>query len=65
MGSSSSVITTSIVPPFHDASPGVCTYDLTVMDCLRGLAKARLYGFFDFNDFNVQEYEYFEQVEVS
>jgi cell division cycle 14 len=65
MGSSSSVITTSTVPPFHDASPGVCTYDLTVMDCLRGLAKARLYGFFDFNDFNVQEYEHFEQVEVS
>ncbi|CAM9495281.1 unnamed protein product, partial [Discosporangium mesarthrocarpum] len=21
-------------PPFHDASPCVCTYNLTVMDCL-------------------------------
>ena len=34
------------------------------MDCLRGLAKARLYGFFDFATFDVNEYEHFEQVEV-
>ena len=22
-------------PPFHDASPCVCTYNLTVLDCLK------------------------------
>mmetsp|Transcript_38171 Transcript_38171/g.77723 ORF Transcript_38171/g.77723 Transcript_38171/m.77723 type:complete len:401 (-) Transcript_38171:2501-3703(-) len=49
--------------PFHDASPCTCTYDLTVLDCLRGLAKARAYRFFDFSQFDVKEYEYFEQVE--
>lgn len=51
------------VPPFHDASPCACTFELTVLDCLRGLRKARMYGFFDYDTFNVEEYEYFEQVE--
>jgi cell division cycle 14 len=70
------------LPPFHDASPIVCTYDLSVYDCLRGLDKARKFGFFKFGNtptnvnqgtstassrnpdtFNVEEYEYFEQVE--
>lgn len=53
------------VPPFHDASPCACTFDLTILDCLRGLAKARMYGFFDFAKFDVEEYEHYEQVEVS
>lgn len=51
------------LPPFHDASPYRCTYQLTVLDCLRGLVKARMYGFFDFAQFDAEEYEYFEQVE--
>lgn len=55
----------SPVPPFHDASPCECTYDLNILDCLNGLAKARANNFFNFDQFNVQEYEYFEQVEVS
>lgn len=53
------------IPPFHDASPCECTYDLNLLDCLRGLAKARSHNFFNFDTFNVKEYEYFEQVEVS
>lgn len=53
----------SPVPPFHDASPCECTYDLNILDCLRGLAKARANNFFSFDDFNIKEYEYFEQVE--
>ena len=57
--------TLSAVPPFHDASPCVCTYDLNILDCLRGLAKARANKFFSFDNFNIKEYEYFEQVEVS
>jgi cell division cycle 14 len=52
------------LPDFHDASPCQCTYDLTVLDCLKGFAKARLHGFFDMETFDVEEYEYFEQVEV-
>lgn len=34
------------------------------MDCLRGLSLAHWYKFFDFDTFNVEEYEHFEQVEV-
>lgn len=52
------------LPPFHDASPCQCTYELTVFDCLKGLQKARLHNFFDLETFDVEEYEYFEQVEV-
>lgn len=51
------------IPPFHDASPCECTYDLTILDCLRGLAKARQFNFFNFHEFDVKEYEWFEQVE--
>jgi len=56
--------TISPLPSFHDASPCNCTYELTVLDCLRGLTKARMFGFFDFDNFDVTEYEHFEQVEV-
>jgi cell division cycle 14 len=38
------------LPPFHDASPIVCTYDLTVYDCLQGLDRAREFGFFKFGN---------------
>lgn len=50
-------------PPFHDASPCACTFDLNILDCLRGLLKARKYNFFDFDNFDIEEYEHFEQVE--
>ena len=38
------------LPPFHDASPIVCTYDLSVYDCLQGLDKARRLNFFKFDN---------------
>ena len=50
-------------PPFHDASPCICTYNLTILDCLRGIHRAKSVGFFDFDKFNIDEYEYFERVE--
>ena len=50
-------------PPFHDASPCVCTYNLTVLDCLRGIRKALDCGFFDLDNFDIEEYEHFEKVE--
>jgi cell division cycle 14 len=52
------------LPPFHDASPCACTYELTLMHCLQGLLKAKQFGFFDWDSFDVEEYEYYEQVEV-
>lgn len=53
------------LPPFHDASPCACTYKLNVFHCLQGLKKAKEFGFFSWDNFNVDEYEHFEQVEVS
>jgi cell division cycle 14 len=53
------------LPPFHDASGFECTFDLNILDCMRGLAKARSYNFFNFDEFNIEEYEHYEQVEVS
>jgi len=55
--------TFSPLSPFHDASPCHCTFDLTILDCLHGLSKARMHKFFDFDNFNLEEYEHFEQVE--
>jgi hypothetical protein len=50
--------------PFHDASPCACTYELNLMHCLQGLQKAKRFNFFNWDTFNVDEYEHFEQVEV-
>lgn len=36
------------------------TYLVTVEDCVNALYKAKWYGFFDFSDFDVKEYEKFE-----
>jgi cell division cycle 14 len=52
------------LPPFHDASPCACTYELSLLHCLQGLQKARQFKFFDWDTFDVDEYEYYEQVEV-
>ncbi|KAJ4459019.1 putative Dual specificity protein phosphatase CDC14A [Paratrimastix pyriformis] len=50
-------------PPFRDASYGLSTFNLTILECLKGLAKARANNFFDFSNFDVNEYEYYERVE--
>ncbi|TNN26596.1 Dual specificity protein phosphatase CDC14A [Liparis tanakae] len=49
--------------PFRDASFGNCTFNLTVLDCLQGIRKALQHGFFDFETFDVDEYEHYERVE--
>lgn len=49
------------LPPWHDASPTVCTYNLTVLDTLKGIARAVQAGFFDFDTFPIEEYEHWEQ----
>ncbi|CAB0003445.1 unnamed protein product, partial [Nesidiocoris tenuis] len=49
--------------PFRDASSGLSIFHLTLLDCLRAVYKANHVGFFDFRDFDVDEYEYYERVE--
>ncbi|XP_069126071.1 dual specificity protein phosphatase CDC14AB-like isoform X5 [Argopecten irradians] len=49
--------------PFRDASFGACTYNLTLLDCLHGISKALANGFFNFDTFDVDEYEHYEKVE--
>ncbi|PNF28885.1 hypothetical protein B7P43_G03853 [Cryptotermes secundus] len=38
-------------------------YHITLMDCLHAVHKALSMGFFNFEDFDVDEYEYYERVE--
>ncbi|XP_041976343.1 tyrosine-protein phosphatase CDC14-like [Aricia agestis] len=42
--------------PFQDACQQKSPYTITILDCLEGLAKARDFNFFNFQDFNVAEY---------
>lgn len=49
--------------PFRDASFGECTYNLTLLDCLKAVDKALTHGFLNFEDFDVEEYEHYERVE--
>lgn len=49
--------------PFRDAAYGMSTYHLTLLDCLQAIDKAYKLGFFNFEDFDVDEYEYYERVQ--
>jgi protein-tyrosine phosphatase len=49
--------------PFRDASYGLCTYTVSVLDCLKGLNKAMRCGFFKLEQFDIQSYEFYERVE--
>ncbi|XP_069785268.1 dual specificity protein phosphatase CDC14C-like isoform X4 [Narcine bancroftii] len=53
----------NVYHPFRDASFGTCTYKLTVLDCLHAVSKAVQYDFFNFNTFDVDEYEHYERAE--
>lgn len=53
----------SVLPPFHDASQFRCNGNLTILDCIKGLAKAKAFGFFDYDNFDIEEYEKYEKVE--
>ncbi|KAK8787288.1 hypothetical protein V5799_022935 [Amblyomma americanum] len=48
---------------FRDASFGPCTYNLSLLNCLRAIDKAVLHKFLDFETFDLEEYEYYERVE--
>jgi len=49
--------------PFRDATNGICTYQLTILDCLRGLEKGMELGWYDPNNFDFESYDFFEKVE--
>jgi len=49
--------------PFRDPSMGVCTFHVTVLDCLRAVYKATLLKWLDFETFDVEEYDHYERVE--
>lgn len=50
-------------PPFHDATPSVCTFNLTVLDCLKGLERALQASYISPKTFDLHEYQHFERVE--
>uniref|UniRef100_A0A8C9GBQ5 protein-tyrosine-phosphatase n=1 Tax=Pavo cristatus TaxID=9049 RepID=A0A8C9GBQ5_PAVCR len=49
--------------PFRDASFGTCSFHLTLLDCFHAINKALQYGFLDFDEFDVNEYEHYERAE--
>ena len=44
----------------RDASYGACTYNLTLLDCLKATDKAIIHNFLNFETFDVEEYEHYE-----
>ncbi|KAM9475557.1 dual specificity protein phosphatase CDC14B isoform 2-T2 [Clarias gariepinus] len=49
--------------PFRDASFGTCMYNLNILDCLRAVHEALQFGWLDFSNFDVEEYEHYERAE--
>lgn len=49
--------------PFRDATCGICTFHLTILDCLKGLEESIKHRWFDWNRFDLEAYEFFEKVE--
>ncbi|XP_072538021.1 dual specificity protein phosphatase CDC14B isoform X5 [Salminus brasiliensis] len=49
--------------PFRDASFGTSMYHLNILDCLRAVHKALHFGWLDFSNFDVGEYEHYERAE--
>ncbi|XP_017105453.3 dual specificity protein phosphatase CDC14A isoform X1 [Drosophila bipectinata] len=48
---------------FCDASYGPSSFKISLLDCLNAVHKGLQAGFFNFDDFDADEYEYFERVE--
>lgn len=46
----------------RDASFGSASFYITLLDVFNGLHKALKCKFFDFNDFDVEEYEFYEVI---
>ncbi|GLH11161.1 Dual specificity protein phosphatase CDC14A [Gryllus bimaculatus] len=48
---------------FQDASIGASAYQIRLMDVLDGVYRALQCGFFNFSDFDLTEYEYYDNIE--
>ncbi|KAF9958731.1 cell division control protein 14 [Mortierella alpina] len=48
------------ITPYRDAGCGPSTFSLTILDCLRGLRKGLDRGLLRLDQFDVKEYEYYE-----
>ena len=48
-----------VFPPYQDATYCESTFDLTVLDCYRGLLRGRDEGWYDTTTFNLERYEMF------
>mmetsp|Transcript_21150 Transcript_21150/g.46631 ORF Transcript_21150/g.46631 Transcript_21150/m.46631 type:complete len:430 (-) Transcript_21150:324-1613(-) len=49
--------------PYRDATGGVCTFQCTLLDCLKGLEKSIEIGWFDWQLFDIEQFEFFRMVE--
>lgn len=49
--------------PFRDATCGACSFQCTILDCVKGLEKSIELKWFDWKRFNVEDYDHFEKVE--
>eukprot|EP00923_Selenidium_pygospionis_P033105 GHVN01058144.1.p1 GENE.GHVN01058144.1~~GHVN01058144.1.p1 ORF type:complete len:1093 (-),score=252.81 GHVN01058144.1:982-4260(-) len=49
--------------PFRDATYGICTYQLSILNCLRGLEYGIRLGWFSYKTFDCDEYELHGRVE--
>ncbi|XP_043842494.1 LOW QUALITY PROTEIN: dual specificity protein phosphatase CDC14B-like [Dromiciops gliroides] len=49
--------------PFRDASFRNCTFYLTLLHCFQAVHKAVQYGFLNFEEFDLDDYEHYEKVE--
>lgn len=49
--------------PFRDATCGICTFQCTIYDCVKGLAYAMGLGWFNATTFDLAGYEYYEQIQ--
>ncbi|XP_063311024.1 dual specificity protein phosphatase CDC14B isoform X3 [Pelobates fuscus] len=49
--------------PFRDASFGTCCFHLTLLDCFHAVHKALQFDFFNFETFDIQEYQHYERAE--
>ncbi len=48
---------------YRDAGNGPATYHISILDCMKGFERALFYNLIDVYNFDLKEYEYYEQVE--
>ena len=57
------LIDPNTIMPYRDAGNGPATFHITILDCMKGFERAVFYKLINLETFNLEEYEYYEQVE--